>query len=358
MEEPQSAQSGQSGKLLRYALRSGTKPREEKPPAAAAAELSNHSASKRGRPASSVSKSVGVLDLSGKDKPAKPPRRLSIPNKSAATPAPKLGGNITPISEARSRRSVKSETPASSDTSRLTSRKKFSILSSESYWISQIKLSEAAGKHSVSLGFFKLALDAGCEPPLRRMRDELKTYALRHNLGDLADLAVPLKELYERYGVVENEQLQVSETCSHVPEEGTRSSDEDAKSSSSTMGTRKLKPKSLNTDAAQVSPVRNKAKKEIPQKGIPATRTRASVAKNSSASGPVSDSGVRRSTANKSQKPIKQEAKNEKERKKQGNKPVVEQGSVSPTSAEQALNENKENEDVASMEEISLTEVA
>ena len=161
------------------------------------------------------------------------------------------------------------------------------------------------------------------QPPLQRMRDELKTYALRHNL---ADLAVPLKELYERYGVVENEQLQVSETCSHVPEEGTRSSDEDAKSSSSTMGTRKLKPKSLNTDAAQVSPVRNKAKKEIPQKGIPATRTRASVAKNSSASGPVSDSGVRRSTANKSQKPIKQEAKNEKDRKKQGNKPAVEQG--------------------------------
>lgn len=109
---------------------------------------------------------MGVLDLSGKDKPAKPPRRLSIPNKSAATPAPKLGGNITPISEARSRRSVKSETPASSDTSRLTSRKKFSILSSESYWLSQIKLSEAAGKHSVSLGFFKLALDAGCEVQL------------------------------------------------------------------------------------------------------------------------------------------------------------------------------------------------
>lgn len=39
-----------SGKLLRYALRSGTKPREEKSPVAAAAavaELSNHSASKR-----------------------------------------------------------------------------------------------------------------------------------------------------------------------------------------------------------------------------------------------------------------------------------------------------------------------
>lgn len=174
-----------------------------------------------------------------------------------------------------------------------------------------------------TLFFFELCQT---QPPLQRMRDELKAYALRHNLGDLGDLAVPLKELYERYSVVENEQLQVSETCSHVPEEGTRSSDEDAKSSSSTMGTRKLKPKSLNTDAAQVSPVKNKAKKEIPQKSIPATRTRASVAKNSSASGPVSDSGVRRSTAYKSQKPIKQEAKNEKDRKKQGNKPAVEQG--------------------------------
>lgn len=171
-----------------------------------------------------------------------------------------------------------------------------------------------------TLFFFELCQT---QPPLQRLRDELKNYALRHNLGDLA---VPLKELYERYSVVENEQLQVSETCSHVPEEGTRSSDEDAKSSSSTMGTRKLKPKSLNTDAAQVSPAKNKAKKEIPQKSIPATRTRASVAKNSSASVPVSDSGVRRSTANKSQKPIKQEAKNEKDRKKQGNKPAVEQG--------------------------------
>ncbi|KAM5570698.1 hypothetical protein ABKV19_011374 [Rosa sericea] len=355
MEEPQSAQSG---KLLRYALRSVTKPKEEKPPAA---ELSNPSASasKRGRPASNVSKSVSVLDISGKDKPVKPPRRLSVPNKAAGTPAPKLGGNITPISEARSRRSAKSETPAASDASRLTSRKKFSILSSESYWLSQIKLSEAAGKHSVSLGFFKLALEAGCEQPLQRLRDELKSYALRHKLGD-ADLAVPLKELFESYGVVENEQLQVSETCSHVPEEGTRSSDEDAKSSSSTMGTRKLKPKSLNTDAAQVSPVKNTAKKEIPQKSTPATRTRASVAKKSSTTpGPVSDSGMRRSTAKKPQNPIKQEAKNEKDRKKQGNKSAVEQGSsVSATSAEEALNENKENEDAASMEEISLTEVA
>ncbi|XP_050379022.1 uncharacterized protein LOC126796279 isoform X2 [Argentina anserina] len=357
MEEPQSAQSAQSGKLLRYALRSNAKPKEEKPPAP---ELSNppSSASKSGRPASNVSRSVSVLDLSGKVKPVKPARRLSTPNKVArSTPVPKLGGNITPVSEARLRRYVKSETPAS-DASRLTSRKKFCILSSESYWLSQIKLSEAAGKHSVSLGFFRLALEAGCEQPLQRMRDELKAYALRHKIGDHAELAVPLKELFESYGVVETEQVQVSETCSHVPDEGTRSSDEDAKSSSSTMGSRKLKPKSLNTDAAQVSPDKNKVKKEIPHKSIPATRTRASVAKKSSTPGPVSDSGTRGSTAKKPQKPIKQEDENERDRKKQGNKSAVEQGSLSPTSTQQAVNENKENEDAVSMEEVSLTEVA
>ena len=163
------------------------------------------------------------------------------------------------------------------------------------------------------------------QQPLQRMRDELKAYALRHKIGDLADLAVPLKELFESYGVVENEQVQVSETCSHVTEEGTRSSDEDAKSSSSTMGTRKLKPKSLNTYVAQVTPVINKPKKEVPQKSSPAARTRASAAKKSSTSGPVSDSGTQRSAAKNPQRPTKQEAKNEKDRKKQG-KSAVEQG--------------------------------
>lgn len=120
----------------------------------------------RGISTSSVSKSVGVLDLSSKDKSVKPPRRLSIPTKSTVSPVPKLGGNITPIAEVRTKRSVtsqgKSDTPVS-DVSRSTSRKKFSVLSSASYWLSQIKLSESAAKHSISLGFFKLAFEAGCE---------------------------------------------------------------------------------------------------------------------------------------------------------------------------------------------------
>lgn len=120
----------------------------------------------RVRATPNVSRSVSVLDLSGKEKSAKPPRRLSIPAKAAATPAPRLGSSITPISEVRGKRSDyiqrKTETRVA-DVSRSSSRKKFSVLSSASYWISQIKLSEASNKHSISLGFFKLALEAGCE---------------------------------------------------------------------------------------------------------------------------------------------------------------------------------------------------
>lgn len=56
----------------------------------------------------------------------------------------------------------KNETPLS-DVSRASSRRRFSALSSALYWLSQIKLSESAAKHSISLGFFKLALEAGCE---------------------------------------------------------------------------------------------------------------------------------------------------------------------------------------------------
>lgn len=121
----------------------------------------------RGR-TSNMSKSVSVLELSGKDKEkaAKPPRRLSIPSKSTVTPRQKSASNITPISETRSKRLAyaqeRCETPQS-DVSRSSTRRKFNILSSASYWLSQIKLSESANKHSISLAFFKLALEAGSE---------------------------------------------------------------------------------------------------------------------------------------------------------------------------------------------------
>lgn len=120
----------------------------------------------RGKSTPSVSQSVDVLQISAKEKSAKPPRRLSIPSKPIVSPAPKSVGYITPISEARANRASNNKgkivTPGS-DVSRSLNRKKFTVLSSASYWLSHIKLSEAAGKHQLSIGFFKLALDAGCE---------------------------------------------------------------------------------------------------------------------------------------------------------------------------------------------------
>lgn len=118
----------------------------------------------RVRPLSSVSQSVGVPDLS-----AKPPRRHSIPTKSSFSPHQASVGSITPISETRLNRPIiqeKSDTPLS-DVSKSSSRCKFNVLSSVSYWLTQIKLSETACKHSVSLGFFKLALESGCEVSIR-----------------------------------------------------------------------------------------------------------------------------------------------------------------------------------------------
>ncbi|GFZ03631.1 hypothetical protein Acr_16g0002550 [Actinidia rufa] len=318
---------------LRYPLRSATKSKEEKP---AAAELSNPSAAKRGRPASSVSKSVSVLDLSGKDKLGKPPRRLSIPVKSTVSPVPRSVGTISPISEARAKRSVnsqtKNDTPVS-DVSKSSNRRKFSVLSSASYWLSQIKLSESAAKHTISLGFFKLALEAGCEP-LQKMRDELKSYARRYNLAELGENA---EALFESYNISESfEQLQVSETCSHVNAEGTRSSDDDARSSSSVTGTRKLKPKSLNTDAmTQASPPTiEPAKKDAAQKDNPRTKPRRSLNKNSANTKAPSEVAVS-SMSKKSQKPSKQDFNKDKDKiKKQGKKAVCQQGSANPLPTE------------------------
>ncbi|XP_077245857.1 uncharacterized protein LOC143885545 [Tasmannia lanceolata] len=125
--------------------------------------------------------------------------------------------------------------------------RKFSVLLSVSCWISQIKISESAAKHSISLGFFKLALESGCEP-FQRLRDELKSYVLRHNLLELGE---PTKELLRSYNISEDlEQVQVSETCSLVPE----SSDEDGHSTS-TARAGNLKPKSLNSENIRASVV-------------------------------------------------------------------------------------------------------
>ncbi|CAK9155692.1 unnamed protein product [Ilex paraguariensis] len=350
---PEKSGGKPSSKLLRYPLRSATKSKEEKPPAA---DSSKSSTPGRGRPASSVSKSVSVLDLSGKEKSAKPPRRLSVPAKSAASAVPKSSGNISPISEARTKGSArnqgKSETPVS-DVSRSSNRRRFSVLSSASYWLSQIKLSESAAKHSISLGFFKLALEAGCEP-LNRMRDELKSYARRQNLVELGEI---VKELFEIYSITETfEQLQVSETCSHVPDEGTRSSDDDVYSTSSIPGTQKLKPKSLNTSTLDTSPVKKSAK-QTPQTRNSVTRIRGLVNKSSANSKTATEVQVH-NAHRKSHMSSKQESSKLKDKvKKQGKKSAHEEGPINTLPVEEALQDNKENMDARQTEEINSTEV-
>lgn len=334
-----------SSKLLRYPLRSATKSKDVKSPPPVS------TASKRGKPPSSVSQSMSVLDLSGKGKSAKPARRLSIPTKATVTPAPKSIGSITPIAEVKSKRSAvtqaKSDTPVS-DVSRSSNRKKFTILSSASYWLNQIKLSESAAKHSISLAFFRLAFEAGCEP-LQRMKEELKNYARKHNLAEFEDTT---KQLLDSYNIVESfEQMQVSETIPHALGEGTQSSDDDVHSSS-TAGNRKLKPKSLNpVSSAQVQG----SGKDTSKKSTPAPRIRSSVVTQSDASSKSTSVAMGQKTQSKNQKPSKE---NEKHKvKKQEKKPAAKEATPKNSSVvEEPLEENKENMDAPQLEEISMIE--
>ncbi|XP_077243217.1 uncharacterized protein LOC143883809 isoform X1 [Tasmannia lanceolata] len=302
----------------------------------------------KGRAVSNVSKSVSVLDLSRKEKTTKPPRRLSIPAKSSVSPLPRSVSNITPISEIRTKKSTRSQgncdTPAS-DASKSTNRRKFSVLSSFSYWISQIKISESAAKHSISLGLFKLALESGCEP-FQPLRDELKSYVLRHNLLELGE---PTKELLRSYNISEDlEQVQVSETCSLVLE----SSDEDGHSTS-TARAGNLKPKSLNSENIRASVVGEAIKNEGVQKRT-AVKNRAPVNKSSSNFTSVVDN--RNNLQKKSQRPTRQDTNRDKGKVKNSEtKFASEKDSGNPTPNDETQQDDKENLGASQLEEISLT---
>lgn len=345
-------------KLLRYPLRSGIKPKEEKPPLT---DSSNSSVPRRGRPASSVSKSIGVLDLGKEKSAAKPPRRLSIQSKSSASPASRaVGGAITPISEARSKRSVinqgKTNTPLSA-VSKSSNGKESNRLFSALYWLSQIKLSESATKHSISLGFFKLALEAGCEP-LQRLRDELKSYEQRHSLLELGE---PVKQLFESYNISHDfEQVQVSENCSHAPEDETLPHDDEVHSSSSVAGTEKSEPETLNKDAIETCQVAEPTKETSSKKEI-ATKNRRSV--NKIATTPKSTEVVTSPKSTEVSGTIKKKLENPKQKpnkkkgKRQGKKSAGVEGPANAGNAEIVLPEDKENMDAPWPEEINVTEV-
>ncbi|CAN6814419.1 unnamed protein product [Brassica oleracea] len=262
---------------LRYPLRS----KEGKPPVP---DFSGSSAPRRGRVASAVSQSTTVLDLSAKKSVdrAKPPRRMSIPNKASSnSSARSVSSSVTSLSETKAKRPVGSTrslnvTPVSS-VMRTAARRKVEDLSSSAYWLTHIKLAESVAKHSISLGFFKLALHAGCEP-LDKMREELKSYAARNNMDGLADA---MKELSELYCISEeSKQTQkVSETSSVVAEETTASlkNDDDVQSSLSTPVASNITSEIMKEDVSQDSAVIEEAKDEEVSENIPQERTRRSL---------------------------------------------------------------------------------
>lgn len=217
-----------AGSKLRFPLRSSLKPKQE------ATDVQELSVSRRVKSSPSVAQSTSALDLSGKEKSAKPPKRLSVPAKLNPTPRKVLTGNVTPISNV----GTKSDTPLS-DVSKSSSRRKFCVLSSVSYWMAQIKLAESASKHTISLGFFKLALVSGCEP-FQRLREELKSYVVKHNL--LTEHEEATKVVLKNFNI-DVEKLK-------FVEDGPLSNKAE-KSASTNAGN--LKPKCLNSGALSVT---------------------------------------------------------------------------------------------------------
>ncbi|MCL7032557.1 hypothetical protein MKW94_018688 [Papaver nudicaule] len=190
------------------------------------------------------------------------------------------------------------------------------------------------------------------------MREELKSYARRHNLVGL--LGEPVTELLKSYKIEEAlEQLQVSEACPLVPEE-TQSSNEDRRSSMSTAGARKLKPKATNVESIQVPLVAGSVKKENSQK-ISSNGNRLSLTKKSMNVKPDAAARASIEQKKKPQRPIKLEAKKEKvQPKSPEKKSLLEKDSVDSLPAEESREvtqlEDKENVDALHLEEISSSQ--
>lgn len=146
------------------------------------------------------------------------------------------------------------------------------------------------------------------------MRDELKNYINRCSLDENEQT---VKILLESYNTAEDtEQLQVSETFSQGPDGGTRSSDDDVHSSSSTVEPRKLKPKSLNPNVAKNTPV-----SEVNQRNLTKTpRNRGLWNKNAA---PNSASETGKNSVKKPQKPNKQDLIQGKEKAKKNGKKLL-----------------------------------
>jgi len=165
--------------------------------------------------------------------------------------------------------------------------------------MTQIRLAEAASKHSVALGFFKLALESECEP-LDRMREELKSYVARHGL--VAELEEPVKDILQVYDIVEDfEKLKISPE----PSQQQIKSDKAARTATNVSPNGNLKPRSLNSEATETKVA---GKKENIQKAKPDARVRSSYNKN-----PAKNTAAKEVVRKNASKKTKKQAKGQQE---------------------------------------------
>lgn len=130
-----------------------------------------------------------------------------------------------------------------------------------------------------------------------------------------------MKQLFDSYNILQiSEQLQVSETCSHVP------SDNDVHSSSSVANTERLQTKVLNKDSTKAAQVKEPTKQQ-PSKIGSTPRTRNSVNKIAAAAKSISPKTGGRTTKEKLQKPAKPEPNKAKVMKRQGKRSAQGEGS-------------------------------
>ncbi|KAG6497262.1 hypothetical protein ZIOFF_045160 [Zingiber officinale] len=336
--------SGAGSSKLRYPLRSAAKSKDGKP---VIDEPTLSSASKKGRSSPAVCKSMSVFNVSGKDNAAKHPRRLSIPTKPSSTPVPQPIGSVTPISETRAKRlnmQGKNDTP-SSEASKSIIRRKFSVLSSASYWLTQIKLAELASKHSTSLGFFKLALESECEP-LDRVREELKSYIQRHAL--VTEQEESVKDLLQRYNIMEDfEKFKVSVNSPKVSEMVTQKSDKPKCSIESKTRDRNVTPKALYSGS--LTAITNSNSKDGFPKRQPIYVSKGN--KDAAKTVPIKDNNGT-TVSKKSQKSkIESPKEDETMKKSEENSPPETGDKADILATEGALQEDKENTDVHTVEE-------
>nr|XP_010920884.1 uncharacterized protein LOC105044624 isoform X2 [Elaeis guineensis] len=69
-------------------------------------------------------------------------------------------------------------------------------LETSTYWLTQIKLAESVGRHSVAAAFFRLASECQAQP-FHKLQMELKNYVVRHRVSSAESLWSDLLKAYE-----------------------------------------------------------------------------------------------------------------------------------------------------------------